>query len=123
MAGVQIMVEIARGARGAGEASATTGELARRLRLLPESVRVVASRLQRAGLLGRTDDGYRLACDPDRTTLRDVVGALLGHPDDENRDGQPRRTGATLTELVAKNAASRARAATLSANDTALRSE
>ena len=122
MAGVQIMVEIARGARGAGEASATTGELARRLRLLPESVRVVASRLQRAGLLARTDDGYRLTCDPDRTTLRDVVGALLGRAD-ENGDGRPRRTGATLSELVEKNAASRARAAALSSNDTALRSE
>jgi membrane protein len=122
MAGVQIMVEVARGARGAGDASPTTGELARRLRLLPESVRVVAGRLQRAGLLDRTDDGYRLACDPDRTTLRDVVGALLGRPD-ENHDGQPRRTGATLTELVEKNAASRARAAALSSNDTALSSE
>ena len=48
MAGVQIMVELARGARGAGDGSATTDELARRLRLLPESVRVVAGRLQRA---------------------------------------------------------------------------
>ena len=122
VAGVQIMVELARDARGAGDGSATTGELARRLRLLPESVRVVAGRLQRNGLLARTDDGYRLACDPDRTTLRDVVGALLGRPD-ENHDGRPRRTGATLTELVAKYAASRARAAALSSNDTALRSE
>ena len=58
----------------------------------------------------------------DRTTLRDVVGALLGRPD-ENRDGRPRRTGATLTELVEKNAASRARAAALSSHDTALSSE
>ena len=92
------------------------------MRLLPESVRVVAGRLQRAGLLARTDDGYRLACDPDRTTLRDLVGALLGRPD-ENGDGQPRRTGATLSELVEKNAASRARDAALSSNDTALSSE
>ena len=42
----------------------------------------------RAGLIQRTDAGrFRLACDPDRTSLRDVVGAIIGRPADEAAAG------------------------------------
>jgi membrane protein len=84
MAGVQIMGEVARhesarrGASGdAGAASVTTDELARELRLLPNNVRDVADRLRLAGMLrGADGSAYRLACDPNRTSLQDVVGAM-----------------------------------------------
>ena len=118
VAGVKIMAELAGRARKPGDGLITASELARRLRLLPESVRNVAGRLQRFGLVRRIDGGYRLACDPDRTRVSDVLDAILGRPAD--RRDKPRRKGATLTELVDKNAAARARGAALSSNDTAL---
>jgi len=81
VAGVQIMVEATRRARRPDDPGATADELARGLRLLPEAVRDLAARLLSAGLLCRTDSGrVRLACDPDRTRLRDVVDAIIGRP-------------------------------------------
>jgi len=109
VAGVEIMVEMTqrelRPPRGGGDDGITANALARRLRLLPESVRDVASRLLAAGLLRRVDgDDYRLACDPDRAGLRDVVGAVMGRPDD--RGGRAAgRTGPTLRELAEREAA------------------
>jgi hypothetical protein len=80
-AGVQIMVEATRRALSLRDGGLTANEVARKLRLLPESVRHLARRLLAAGLLRRTGAGdYRLACDPDRTTLRDVAGAIIGRP-------------------------------------------
>jgi membrane protein len=113
LAGVQIMVETTRralspvdhdaAARAAG--AATANELARELRLLPQNVREVARRLQAAGLLRQAESGaYRLACDPDRTGVRDVVGAILGGPA-EKASGAPARPGPSLHELADKHAA------------------
>jgi membrane protein len=110
VAGVQIMVEttqaelMARAGRaGVHDGTTATNDLARRLRLLPECVREIAGRLVAAGLLRRADgDDYRLACDPDRTGLRDVVGAVIGRPDDDERARTDRRIGPTLRELVAR---------------------
>ena len=113
MAGLQIMVETARRALsspddapvddGRGE-TATANELARELRLLPDNVREVAGRLQAAGLLRQAESGvYRLACDPDETGLRDVVGAIIGGPADKPSVA-PRRPGPSLHELVARRA-------------------
>jgi membrane protein len=109
VAGVQIMVEATRHALspvdGAGGADgiATANALARQLRLLPRDVRGVADRLQKAGLIREAESGeYLLACDPDRTKLRDVVGAVIGHPADER---VPVRTGPSLHELAARQAA------------------
>jgi membrane protein len=114
-AGVQIMVETTRQALslragdGAGRGASSTNELARRLRLLPESVRDVAGRLLAAGLLSKTDDDdYRLACDPDRTGLRDVVGAVIGGPEDDRRGREGRRLGPTLRELLVRESSARA---------------
>jgi membrane protein len=112
MAGVQIIAETTRRElrareRGSiGAEGATANELARQLRLLPASVRDVAARLRAAGLLRQTDaGGYRLACDPDRTGLRDVVGAIIGRPVDGGATTGPRRTGPTLHELAERQAA------------------
>jgi len=103
LAGVQIMVESTRRAQSLGGTGLTTNELARRLRLLPGGVRRVAGRLRAAGLLRqRGADRYWLACDPDRTHLRDVVGAAMGHPGDE-QTGVVQRTGPTLRELAERN--------------------
>jgi len=113
VAGVQIMVEVTQAALAApGEDGArhdvgsSTEMLARRLRLLPESVRVVTGRLLAAGLLRKVDgDDYRLACDPDRAGLRDVVGAVIGRPDDARGARGSRRNGPTLRELAEREAA------------------
>jgi membrane protein len=113
VAGVQIMVETTRRAlspadadRGARrDGAATANELARDLRLLPADGRDVAGRLQAAGLLRQADSGaYRLACDPDRTGVRDVVGAILGGPS-EKPPGASRRRGPSLHELADKRGA------------------
>jgi membrane protein len=115
VAGLQIMLETTRRAlfsadeRAGGGApddarAATTNELARDLRLLPEEVRDVARRLETAGLLHEPTTGtYRLACDPDRTGLRDVVGAMIGGPEDARAAGASRR-GPSLHELVLRGA-------------------
>jgi membrane protein len=101
VAGLQIMLETT---RRHGEA-ATTNELARELRLLPEDVRDVARRLEAAGLIREGSTGsYRLACDPAETGLRDVVGAMIGGPA-EARAGVGRRPGPSLDELVAERGA------------------
>jgi membrane protein len=111
MAGVQIMVEATQEALSAPGAvghdgATTTNELARRLRLLPESVREVAARLRTAGLLRRLDgDDYRLACDPDVTSLRDVVGAVIGRPEQDLGARPGRNNGPTLRVLAARDAA------------------
>jgi membrane protein len=110
MAGVQIMVAATEGAlakapaeAGLPDGATTANELARQLRLLPESVREVAGRLLAAGLLRRVDgDAYLLACDPDRAGLRDVVGAVIGGPESDRRARRGRRAGPTLRELVAR---------------------
>jgi membrane protein len=100
VAGVQIMVESTRRALSLGEHVATTNDLARSLRLLPATVRDVAGRLCAAGLLRRNEsDRQWLACDPDRTHLRDVVSATIGHPADDAA-----RTGPTLRELAEREA-------------------
>ena len=84
-----------------GSVSAST--LARRLRLMPQSVREVGRRLLAAGLMRRTaGDDYRLACDPDRAGLRDVVAAVIGRPGDDGGAQVGRRNGPTLRELVAR---------------------
>jgi membrane protein len=104
MAGVQIMVEATQRGLSLRDDRVTTNELARKLRLLPESVREVAARLAAAGLL-REDamGGYRIACDPDRTSLRDIVAAIIGRrPGD--RAIAAARQGPTLHELVGKEA-------------------
>jgi membrane protein len=123
VAGVQLMVEATRRARLPGDRGATARELARRMRLLPANVRELAGRLERGGLLRQDDDGrYRLACDPERTSLRDVVGALICRPPDR-RAATAGRAGATLRELADRAAGARARAAALSSNDVVLSSE
>src|SRR4051812_8066979 len=115
IAGLRIMVETTRRALSSqpdevpaeegGEGTATANELARELRLLPDNVREVAGRLQAAGLLHQAESGvYRLACDPDETGLRDVVGAIIGGPA-EKRSVAPRRPGPSLHELVERRAA------------------
>jgi len=105
VAGVEIMVEAtacalsARADGSGGSVSAST--LARRLRLMPQSVREVGRRLLAAGLMRRTaGDDYRLACDPDRAGLRDVVAAVIGRPGDDGGAQVGRRNGPTLRELV-----------------------
>ena len=113
VAGLQIMVETARRALSSPDdtpvddghgGTATANELARELRLLPDNVREVAGRLQAAGLLRQAESGvYRLACDPDETGLRDVVGAIIGGPADKPSVA-PRRPGPSLHELVARRA-------------------
>jgi membrane protein len=113
VAGLQIMVETARRALSSPDdtpvddgrgGTATANELARELRLLPDNVREVAGRLQAAGLLRQGESGvYRLACDPDETGLRDVVGAIIGGPADKPSVA-PRRPGPSLHELVARRA-------------------
>jgi hypothetical protein len=112
VAGLQIMVETTRRALAAPEGggpdrpdgSATTNELARELRLLPGDVRAVAARLQAAGLLRQADSGvYRLACDPDQTGMRDVVGAIIGGPTDRPPT-VTRRPGPSLHELADRSA-------------------
>ncbi len=122
VAGVQIMVEATRRASSASGAGATADETARRLRLLPECVRDLTGRLQRAGLIRHDAGGFQLACDPDRTSLRDVVSAVIGRPARAPGAGG-RRSSPTLRELAEKDDASRARAAVLSSNDVALSSE
>jgi membrane protein len=100
VAAVQLMVEATRRALSLGDASLTTNEMARKLRLLPESVRDVARRLLAARLLRRTDAGhYRLACDPDRTTLGDVRRAIIGPPADD-RPVSLARSDRSLREVV-----------------------
>ena len=110
VAGVAIMVETTRRALSSGDAAdeadggATANELARQLRLLPRHVRHVAGRLRAAGFLRQADTGgYRLACDPDRTSLRDIVGAVIGRPSEE--PFAPGRTGPSLHELAESYAA------------------
>jgi membrane protein len=110
VAGVAIMVETTRRALSSDDAAegadggATANDLARQLRLLPRHVRHVAGRLRAAGLLRQVDSGgYRLACDPDRTRLRDIVGAVIGRPTDEPTG--PGRTGPSLHELAERYAA------------------
>ena len=103
LAGVQIMVESTRRALSLAGTGLTTNELARRLRLLPGGVRRVAGRLRAAGLLRQSAaDRYWLACDPDRTHLRDVVGAAIGHPGDE-QTSVVQRSGPTLRELAQRD--------------------
>jgi membrane protein len=100
VAGVQIMVESARRALSLDDGPVMVDQLARRLRLLPQSVREIARRLVVAGLLREIETvGYRLACDPDRTSMRDVVGAVIGRPVGDPAVATARR-GATLRELV-----------------------
>ena len=100
VAGVQIMVEATRRALSLRDGGATVNELARRFRLLPESVRDIGRRLLAAGLLRRSNAGdFRLACDPDRTSLRDVAGAIIGRPVDD-RAVSLARSGRSLRELV-----------------------
>jgi hypothetical protein len=48
-----------------------------------------------------------LACDPDRTALRDVVGAIIGGPT-EDPAVVARRPGPSLHQLVERRAAMRA---------------
>ena len=68
---------------------------------MPASVRDIARRLLAAGLVRRADgDDYRLACDPDRAGLRDVVAAVIGRPEDGGGARVGRRNGPTLRELV-----------------------
>jgi membrane protein len=113
VAGVQIMVDATQRAlsnapaeAGLPDGAVTANALARRFRLLPESVREVAGRLLAAGLLRWVDgDAYRLACDPDRAGLRDVVGAVIGGPDGARRARPGRRAGPTLRELVEREEA------------------
>jgi len=120
--GVQMMVEATRRASSPNDAGATADDMARRLRLLPENVRDLAGRLERAGMIRRNNGhGFQLACDPDKTGLRDVVSAVIGRPAHERGEG--RRSGPTLRELAEKDDASRARSAVLSSNDVALSSE
>jgi len=114
VAGLQIMVETTRRAlsapnggapRDRGGATATTNELARELRMLPGDVRDVAARLQAAGLLRQAGSGvYCLACDPDQTGMRDVVGAIIGGPTDKPPT-VARRPGPSLHELADRSAA------------------
>jgi membrane protein len=100
VAGVRIMVEMARRALSLGDDAATADQLARKLRLLPEHVRAVGARLERAGLLRVSDAGRcRIACDPDRTSVRDVVGAVIGRPGDDRAVAAARR-GPSLRALV-----------------------
>jgi membrane protein len=111
VAAAEIMIEATRAASSVSGAAPTVDETARRLRLLPHAVRDLAYRLERAGLLRRTDaGGIQLACDPQRTSLRDVVNAVIGRPpgDDARRGKRP---GPTLQELEVKQAASRSRRA------------
>src|SRR4051812_242011 len=113
MAGLQIMVATTRRALSSPDdapvdeergGTATANELARELRLLPDNVREVAGRLQAAGLLRQAQSGvYRLACDPEETRLRDVVGAIIGGPADKP-SVPPRRPGPSLHELVERRA-------------------
>jgi membrane protein len=103
MAGVRIMVEAARRALSLGDDVVTTDQLARKLRLLPADVRAVGARLSNAGLLRVSDAGYRIACDPDRTSLRDVVGAVIGRPGGDHAVAAARR-GPTLRELLERTA-------------------
>jgi len=114
IAGLQIMVATTRRALSSPDddaaadeqrgGTATTNELARDLRLLPDNVREVAGRLQAAGLLRQAESGvYRLACDPEETRLRDVVGAIIGGPADKP-PVRPRRPGPSLHELVERRA-------------------
>jgi membrane protein len=113
MAGLQIMVATTRRALSSPDdapaneeraGTATANELARELRLLPDNVREVAGRLQAAGLLRQAESGvYRLACDPEETRLRDVVGAIIGGPADKP-PVPPRRPGPSLHELVERRA-------------------
>jgi membrane protein len=112
VAAVQIMIEAAKRESTTTEAALTADEVARRLRVLPATIRDLAARLQRAGLLRRKETGaLGLACDPDRTSLRDVVNAVIGRPG----GGAGKRTGPTLHELVEKEAVSRSRRATYAA--------
>jgi len=104
LAGVQIMVEATRRALSLQDGGATVNELARRFRLLPESVRDVGRRLLAAGLLRRSKAGdFRLACDPDRTSIRDVVAVIIGRPADD-RSVSLARSGRSLRELVESDA-------------------
>jgi hypothetical protein len=50
-------------------------------------------------------DRHCLACDPDRTHLRDVVSATIGHAG-HDRTGDAMRTGPTLRELAEREMAS-----------------
>jgi membrane protein len=105
VAGVQMMVEATRRALSLRDGGLTANDMARKLRLLPESVRDVARRLLAAGMLRRTDAGdFRLACDPDRTSLRDVAGAIIGRPADD-RAVSLARAGRSLREVVESDAA------------------
>ena len=100
VAGAQIMVEATRRALSLRDGGATVNELARKFRLLPESVRDVGRRLLAAGLLRRSKAGeFRLACDPDRTSLRDVSGAIIGRSVDD-RAVSLARSDRSLRELV-----------------------
>ena len=104
VAGVQIMVEATRRALSLRDGGLTANEMARKLRLMPESVRDVARRLLAAGLVRRTPAGdYRLACDPDRTSVRDVAGAIIGRPADD-RSVSLVRSDRSLRELVENDA-------------------
>jgi hypothetical protein len=104
-AAATLMIEMAR----RGE-PVTTDELAGTLRLLPASIRALASRLVDAGLLRRmAANRYALACDPDATPLGDVVDAFAGRPHSDDAHwalsavvgaGAAAHAGPTLRELA-----------------------
>ena len=82
VAGVQIMV-------GGGAARAARGRPRRGDQRAGAPVEIATRERaakwlggwQRGGLLAESTGGdYRLACDPDRTSVRDVVGAVIGRP-------------------------------------------
>jgi membrane protein len=75
-AAIALLIEVAR-----SPAAPTTAELARTLRLLPATVRGLAVRLAAGGFLRRAaGNRVALACDPQATTLGDVLDAISGLP-------------------------------------------
>ncbi len=75
-AAIALLIEVAR-----TPAPLTTAALARTLRLLPATVRGLAVRLAAGGFLRRTSDNrVALACDPEATTLGDVLDAIARLP-------------------------------------------
>ena len=102
VAGVQMVVAVARRAPAASGRGVAINDLARRLRLPPPAVREVAGRLAHAGLLREVSAGeYRLACDPARTTVRQVAGAVIGRPTARAAvERATPRSGRTLRDLT-----------------------